>query len=93
MKQRMDKTIDPDYLLQPKDPRFKKVYGHDPIADGKKKRREKIKSEDNRKAKLEEKYWKREKKRIYPWKYPEVKEGGLRTHERKAIEKEVLKEG
>ena len=89
---RTHKTINPDDLLQPNSPRFKKVYGHDPVEDVIKKKEEKIKMEENRKAKLEEKYWKREKKRMYPWRYPEVKEGGLHTHDRKAIEKRVLKE-
>ena len=57
-----------DDFLQPDNPRFKEVYGYDPVAEGKKLKKEEAKKKDNEKAKLEEKYWKMKKDRkIKPW--------------------------
>ena len=77
MKQR---PINPNDLLQPNDPRFKGVYGYNPIKGKEKEIKQKRKANEDRKAKLEEKYWKMAKeKKIKPW-------------DKKALEKIVLKE-
>ena len=72
--------IKPEDLIQPSDPRFKKIYGYDPIADAKKEREGKERDKEQNKADLEEKYWRMKK------------EGGLKPWEEKDIKKIVLKE-
>lgn len=46
-----------DDLLQPNHPRFKKVYGYDPIKLAKEKQIKKTEEKEEKKAKLEEKYY------------------------------------
>lgn len=66
--------IKPDDLLQPGHPRFKEVYGHDPIADAKREAKKKAVGRENEKAGLEEKYWRMKKEgKIKPWDEKDIK--------------------
>lgn len=65
--------LKPDDFLQPSDPRFKEVYGYDPIKDHKNKTVQKEQEKEQKKAGLEEKYWNMKKEgRIKPWQEKEL---------------------
>lgn len=72
--------IKKDDFLQPSDPRFKKVYGYDPIADAKKEKMQREKDGSKRKEGLEEKYWNMKKR------------GQITSSEEKELKEVVLKE-
>ena len=66
--------IKKDDFLQPDNPRFKKVYGYDPVEEAKKMKKEKEKKKEDEKAELEEKYWRMKKEgKIKPWEEKDIK--------------------
>ena len=70
-----------DDLLQPNNPKFKEVYGYDPIKQAKDKEFKKRKDESYRKAALEEKYYN---------KYRVGKNSFRKGEEYRTIKREVL---
>ena len=70
----------PKDLLQPSNPRFKKVYGHDPIQKRKESIKRKKKDKEDRKVRLEEKYWKMRK------------EGKIKAREERELKRVILQE-
>ncbi len=64
----------PEDFIQPSDPRFKKIYGYDPIADAKKEKKDKEETKEQHKSKLEEKYWYQKKQgELKPWEEKDIR--------------------
>ena len=64
----------PDDYLQPGDPRFKDVYGHDPIDEKIKEKKQAEEEKNQKKAELEEKYYGMKKRgEIKPWEEKEMR--------------------
>lgn len=83
-------NLKPDDFLQPDNPRFKEVYGHDPYAEKIKENKKNEEEKNQKKAELEKKYWGMKKRgELKPWEEKEVRRTVL--HEENDIANKIIK--